>query len=211
MCGVPVHRSDEYLHRLIAMGHRVAVCEQLEDPAEARKRGGKSVVRRDVIRLVTPGTLTEDTLLDARRNNYLLAIARARLRWRGKPLRDRLDRYLDRRIPHCRVRPYRGCHRYRPARAGRDHRSDALYGDPEFAPYLRSLPAVTPLTRDVFDGASAERRLAGISGFPPPKGSALSRLEPPPPPPASPMWSARSSASARHSRRRCASRKARRS
>src|SRR5947209_7655072 len=78
MCGVPVIRADEYLHRLIALGHRVAVCEQLEDPAEARKRGGKSVVRRDVIRLVTPGTLTEDTLLDARRNNYLLAIARTR-------------------------------------------------------------------------------------------------------------------------------------
>src|SRR5262249_39540914 len=77
MCGVPVHRADEYLHRLIALGHRVAVCEQLEDPAEAKKRGGKSVVRRDVIRLVTPGTLTEDTLLDAKRNNYLLAIARA--------------------------------------------------------------------------------------------------------------------------------------
>ena len=67
MCGVPVHRADEYLHRLIAQGHRVAVCEQLEDPAEAKKRGSKSVVRRDVIRLVTPGTLTEDTLLDARR------------------------------------------------------------------------------------------------------------------------------------------------
>src|SRR5213082_4016332 len=79
MCGVPVHRADEYLNRLIALGHRVAVCEQLEDPAEARKRGGKSVVRRDVVRLVTPGTLTEDTLLDARRNNYLVAIARARL------------------------------------------------------------------------------------------------------------------------------------
>src|SRR6202051_4444433 len=78
MCGVPVIRSDEYLHRLIALGHRVAVCEQTEDPAEARKRGSKSVVRRDVVRLVTPGTLTEDTLLDARRNNYLLAIARAR-------------------------------------------------------------------------------------------------------------------------------------
>src|SRR6266852_3957491 len=78
MCGVPVIRADDYLHRLIALGHRVAVCEQLEDPAEARKRGGKSVVRRDVVRLVTPGTLTEDTLLDARRNNYLLAIARAR-------------------------------------------------------------------------------------------------------------------------------------
>src|SRR5438067_3310733 len=78
MCGVPVVRADEYLHRLIALGHRVAVCEQLEDPAEARKRGGKSVVRRDVIRLVTPGTLTEDTLLDARRNNYLAALARSR-------------------------------------------------------------------------------------------------------------------------------------
>ena len=78
MCGVPFERADEYLHRLIALGHRVAVCEQLEDPVEARKRGNKSVVRRDVVRLVTPGTLTEDTLLDARRNNYLLAIARAR-------------------------------------------------------------------------------------------------------------------------------------
>ena len=134
MCGVPVHRSDEYLHRLIAMGHRVAVCEQLEDPAEARKRGGKSVVRGDVIRLVTPGTLTEDTLLDARRNNYLLAIARARVRWRGKLLRDRLDRYLDRRIPHCRVRPYRGCRRYRPARAGRDHRRTRSTATPSSRP-----------------------------------------------------------------------------
>src|SRR3569832_1336951 len=79
MCGVPIARSDEYLHRLIALGHRVAVCEQLEDPAEAKKRGAKSVVKRAVVRLLTPGTLTEDTLLDARRNNYLLAIARARL------------------------------------------------------------------------------------------------------------------------------------
>src|SRR5580700_11211254 len=78
MCGVPIERSDEYLHRLITLGHRVAVCEQIEDPAEARKRGGKSVVRRDVVRLVTPGTLTEDTLLEARRNNYLMAIARTR-------------------------------------------------------------------------------------------------------------------------------------
>ena len=78
MCGVPIHRSDEYLHKLIALGHRVAVCEQLEDPAEAKKRGPKSVVRRDVTRLITAGTLTEDTLLDAKRNNYLLAIARAK-------------------------------------------------------------------------------------------------------------------------------------
>src|SRR5258708_37237143 len=79
LCGVPVVRADEYLHRLIALGHRVAVCEQLEDPAEARKRGAKSIVRRDVIRLVTPGTLTEDTLLDANRNNDLLAVTRPRL------------------------------------------------------------------------------------------------------------------------------------
>src|SRR3974390_1991239 len=78
MCGVPVERADDYLHRLIAQGFRVAVCEQLEDPAAARARGNKSVVRRDVVRLVTPGTLTEDTLLDARTNNYLLSIARAK-------------------------------------------------------------------------------------------------------------------------------------
>src|SRR5580692_8617726 len=67
MCGVPIHRSDEYLHRLIAQGFRVAVCEQTEDPAEAKKRGPKSVVARGVIRLVTAGTLTEDSLLDAKR------------------------------------------------------------------------------------------------------------------------------------------------
>jgi DNA mismatch repair protein MutS len=77
MCGVPIHRADEYLQRLIARGFRVAVCEQLEDPVEARKRGSKAVVRRDVVRLVTPGTLTEDTLLDAKARNYLTAITRA--------------------------------------------------------------------------------------------------------------------------------------
>src|ERR1700687_66464 len=78
MCGVPIERSDEYLHRLIARGHRVAVCEQTEDPAEAKRRGNKSVVQRAVVRLVTPGTLTEDTLLEAGENNYLMAIGRAR-------------------------------------------------------------------------------------------------------------------------------------
>src|SRR5712664_1670941 len=77
MCGVPIERADEYLNRLIALGHRVAVCEQLEDPAEARKRGGKSVVRRDVVRLVTPGTLTEESLLEARSANMLAALGRA--------------------------------------------------------------------------------------------------------------------------------------
>ena len=74
MCGVPVVRADEYLQRLIRQGFRVAVCEQLEDPAEARKRGSKAVVKRDVVRLVTPGTLTEDTLLEARARNFLTAL-----------------------------------------------------------------------------------------------------------------------------------------
>jgi DNA mismatch repair protein MutS len=76
MCGVPVVSADDYLQRLIAQGHRVAVCEQTEDPAEAKKRGAKSVVRRDVVRLVTPGTLTEETLLDARAHNFLTALFR---------------------------------------------------------------------------------------------------------------------------------------
>src|SRR6185295_2513483 len=58
MCGVPVHAAEAYLEKLIRKGHRVAVCEQIEDPAEAKKRGSKSVVQRQVVRLVTPGTLT---------------------------------------------------------------------------------------------------------------------------------------------------------
>jgi DNA mismatch repair protein MutS len=77
MCGVPVVRADDYLQRLIKGGFRVAVCDQTEDPAEARKRGSKAVVRRDVVRLVTPGTITEDTLLDARANNFLTSLFRA--------------------------------------------------------------------------------------------------------------------------------------
>ncbi|MGE0054317.1 MAG: DNA mismatch repair protein MutS [Hyphomicrobium sp.] len=77
MCGVPIHRADEYLQKLIRQHFRVAVCEQLEDPAEARKRGSKAVVKRDVVRLVTPGTLTEEALLDAKARNYLTAIFKA--------------------------------------------------------------------------------------------------------------------------------------
>src|SRR5471032_3430295 len=77
MCGVPVHAADAYLEKLIRKGFRVAVCEQIEDPAEARKRGGKSVVRREVVRLVTPGTLTEDALLEARASNLLAALGRS--------------------------------------------------------------------------------------------------------------------------------------
>ncbi len=78
MCGVPVHAADDYLQKLIAKGYRVAVCEQTEDPAEAKKRGSKAVVRREVIRLVTPGTLTEEKLLSPSESNYLMALARVK-------------------------------------------------------------------------------------------------------------------------------------
>jgi DNA mismatch repair protein MutS len=77
MCGVPVHAAEAYLEKLIRKGFRVAVCEQMEDPELARKRGSKSPVKRDVIRLVTPGTLTEDSLLDARVPSVLAAIGRS--------------------------------------------------------------------------------------------------------------------------------------
>ena len=78
MCGVPHHASEGYLLTLIRKGFRVAVCEQMESPAEAKKRGSKSVVKRDVVRLVTPGTLTEDSLLEARRHNFLASFAQIR-------------------------------------------------------------------------------------------------------------------------------------
>ena len=78
MCGVPVHAADDYLQKLIALGHRVAVCEQVEDPAEAKKRGSKSVVKRDVVRLVTPGTITEENLLEPGQANILATLARVK-------------------------------------------------------------------------------------------------------------------------------------
>jgi DNA mismatch repair protein MutS len=74
MCGVPYHAYENYLARLVRQGFRVAICEQVEDPSEAKKRGPKAVVKREVIRVVTPGTLTEDTLLEPRQNNYLVAL-----------------------------------------------------------------------------------------------------------------------------------------
>ena len=179
MCGVPVERADDYLHRLIALGNRVAVCEQMEDPAAARKRGNKSVVRRDVVRLVTPGTLTEDTLLDARTNNYLLAIARARASSSGG---DRIGlAWIDIStsefiVTECSTAELGATL----ARINPNEVivTDALYSDPELAALFRTLPAVTPLTRDVFDAATAERRLcdyfavATMDGF-----GAMSRLE----------------------------------
>ncbi len=75
LCGVPAHSHEAYLERLIASGCKVAICEQMEDPAEAKKRGYKAVVHRDVVRIVTPGTITEETLLDASQCNYLAGLS----------------------------------------------------------------------------------------------------------------------------------------
>src|SRR5687768_14251309 len=75
MCGVPVHAAESYLARLIRAGHRVAIAEQIESPAEARKRGAKALVGRAIVRIVTPGTLTEEALLDSRSANWLVAVA----------------------------------------------------------------------------------------------------------------------------------------
>jgi DNA mismatch repair protein MutS len=166
MCGVPVERSNDYLQRLIAQGFRVAVCEQMEDPAEARKRGSKSVVKRDVIRLVTPGTITEEQLLDSRRNNWLLAVARARpasgeaasfgLAWAdistgafhvAEVAAGRLAAEIARLDP------------------GEIVLSDALYSDADLSAFWREQRAVTPLGRDLFDAATAERRLAAYFGI----------------------------------------------
>ncbi|MGY3598021.1 DNA mismatch repair protein MutS [Bradyrhizobium sp. USDA 4341] len=178
MCGVPVERSEDYLHRLIGAGHRVAVCEQTENPAEAKARGNKSVVRRGVVRLVTPGTLTEDTLLDARTNNYLIAIARAR----GSAGADRLGlAWIDIStsefmVTECATSELAATlARINPNEA---IVTDALYSDNELAPTLRELPSVTPLTRDVFDSATAERRLCDYFAVATMDGlSAMSRLE----------------------------------
>ena len=76
MCGVPFHAYESYLAKLIRQGFKVAICEQVEDPQEAKKRGYKAIVKREVIRLVTAGTLTEEPLLDAKKNNFLLTIAK---------------------------------------------------------------------------------------------------------------------------------------
>ena len=178
MCGVPVERAEDYLHRLIEKGFRVAVCEQTEDPAAARARGNKSVVRRDVIRLVTPGTLTEDTLLDARANNYLLAIARNR----ASGGNDRFGlAWIDISTAEFMVTECSTAElaatlaRINPNEVVV---SDALYSDATLEVVLRELSAVTPLTRDVFDGATAERRLCDYFAVATMDGlAAMSRLE----------------------------------
>jgi len=142
-----VRCADRALRRISASPDRAGppgrVCEQLEDPAEAEKRGAKSVVRRDVVRLVTSGTLTEDSLLDARRNNFLLAIARSRT----SATEDRFAlAWIDISTSEFNVADATAPHLPPRSRASSRARSSLLtqfFPDAELAPYLRSLPAVT--------------------------------------------------------------------
>ncbi len=156
MCGVPVHSAEGYLLTLIRKGFRVAVCEQLEDPAEAKKRGAKSVVHRDVVRLVTPGTLTEDSLLEARRNNYLCAYANLR--------NEGALAWVDISTGECHVMPLP------PVRLGpelaRLMPSEVVMADPPdsdpAAIVSESGASLTPLSRASFDSMGAEKRLCAL-------------------------------------------------
>ncbi len=158
MCGVPVHAAEGYLLTLIRKGFRVAIAEQLEDPAEAKKRGYKAVVRRDVVRLVTPGTLTEDSLLEARRHNFLCAFAEVRdqaaLAW------------ADISTGEFRVMPS-SLARLGPDLARLAPRevlvSEARERD-TVSSIAESGASVTPLSRGSFDSAGAEKRLCEMFG-----------------------------------------------
>jgi DNA mismatch repair protein MutS len=162
MCGVPIHAADQYLQKLIAGGHRVAVCEQTEDPAEAKKRGAKSVVARAVIRLVTPGTLTEDALLAPGRNNYLAGLAR--LRGAGRDGADLLAlAWVDISTGEFRVAGT-SAERLAADLARIEPRelivADPVFSDETLAGFFRSLSfAVTPLPSAFFDSGTAASRL----------------------------------------------------
>ncbi|MDJ0995186.1 MAG: DNA mismatch repair protein MutS [Dinoroseobacter sp.] len=152
MCGVPVHAAEGYLLTLIRKGFRVGVCEQLEDPAEAKKRGYKAVVKRDVVRIVTPGTLTEESLLDARRHNFLAAFAEIR--------DDGALAWVDISTGEFRVMP---CTRTRlgPEMARLSPREVLLIdGDEDLRALMEDAGAiVAPLARASFDSASGADRL----------------------------------------------------
>ncbi|MDJ0628491.1 MAG: DNA mismatch repair protein MutS [Rhodobacter sp.] len=156
MCGVPVHAAEGYLLTLIRKGFRVAVCEQMEDPAEAKKRGSKSVVKRDVVRLVTPGTLTEDSLLEARRHNYLAAY--------GEVRGDGALAWVDISTGQFHVMPC-GRTRLSPELARLAPREVVLSEtlEPELAGLVSDMGAsATPLSRASFDSTAAEGRLTTL-------------------------------------------------
>ncbi len=164
MCGVPVHSHENYLSRLIRRGFKVAVCEQMEDPAEAKKRGSKSVVKRDVVRLITPGTLTEDALLDARAHNYLAALAQVRsdainefgLAWLDVSTGDFHVQPLDK------VGVASALARLNP---GELLLPERVFDDPDMADILVAWKAVlSPLAGPRFDSDNARKRLEKLYG-----------------------------------------------
>lgn len=156
MCGVPFHAAEGYLLTLIRKGFRVAVCEQMENPAEAKKRGSKSVVKRDVVRLVTPGTLTEETLLDARRHNFLVAVAKIRgnvaLAW----VDISTGSFHSLLLPEVRLGP----------ELARLMPSELIVSDTDEASIGEIVSemdiALTPLARSAFDSSGAELRLCSL-------------------------------------------------
>ena len=156
MCGVPYHAAEGYLLTLIRKGFRVAIAEQLENPAEAKKRGYKSVVRRDVVRLVTPGTLTEDSLLEARRHNYLCAFAEVRddcaLAWTDISTGE----FRVMPCPLPRLGPELARLAPKEVLAADDQDRDLA------ALVTESGAALTPLARASFDSTGAEKRLCAL-------------------------------------------------
>ncbi len=160
MCGVPVHAAEAYLDRLIRKGFRVAVCEQMEDPAAARKRGPKAVVARDVVRLVTPGTLTEDALLDARRPNYLVALARAGERYALATADMSTGELVSMPVPMVGLAAELA--RLQP---GELLMAEALLQEPAlYELFAAWKPALTPQATPMFDSQSGERRLKELFG-----------------------------------------------
>ncbi|SOC06772.1 DNA mismatch repair protein MutS [Rhodobacter maris] len=156
MCGVPVHAAEGYLLTLIRKGFRVAIAEQLEDPAEAKKRGAKSVVKRDVVRLVTPGTLTEESLLEARRHNFLAAWAELR--------EDGALAWVDISTGEFRVMPC-PLSRLGPELARLAPREVLVseVKEADCGPIVSDLrAALTPLARSSFDSQGAEKRLCDL-------------------------------------------------
>ncbi|AUR05510.1 DNA mismatch repair protein MutS [Phaeobacter inhibens] len=157
MCGVPVHAAEGYLLTLIRKGFRVAVGEQLESPAEAKKRGSKSVVKRDVVRLVTPGTITEDSLLEARRHNFLTAYCELRdqaaLAWAD------ISTGAFHVMPVASVRVSPELARLAP--------SELIVPDGPALDQLRTIAEdhqipVTPLAKSSFDSTAAEKRICDL-------------------------------------------------
>lgn len=165
MCGVPVERADDYLQRLIAAGHRVAVCEQTEDPAEAKKRGTKSVVQRDVVRLVTPGTITEERLLEPGRASLLVAVARRKLGDSSALYGIASVDISTGRFSVMEAPPERLGVEFARLEPREIVCPEAIHDDPELKEFWRELSVpVTPLARDGLDAASAERRLREFFG-----------------------------------------------